>query len=90
MSIKFHTSNRSEIIRTHISKKRSRRLAARAYFWHSERGSSVVRLVHLPLVLEVPGSIPAHCKENSGVQTAFLCVICRDDTCAGKVTPCGG
>ena len=42
MSIKLHTSNWSEIIRTHISKKRSRRLAARAYFWHSERGSSVV------------------------------------------------
>ena len=33
-------------------------------------GSSVVR--HLPLVLEVPGSIPAHGEKNFGVQTRFL------------------
>ena len=32
-------------------------------------GSSVVR--HLPLVLEVPGSIPARDEENFGVQTRF-------------------
>ena len=30
-----------------------------------KRGSSVVR--HLPLVLEVPGSIPARSEENFGV-----------------------
>ena len=35
-----------------------------------KRGSSVVR--HLPLVLEVPGSIPARGEENLGVQTRFL------------------
>ena len=34
------------------------------------RGSSVVR--HLPLVLEVPGSIPARGEENFGVRTRFL------------------
>ena len=33
-------------------------------------GSPVVR--HLPLVLEVPGSIPASREENLGVQTCFL------------------
>ena len=33
-------------------------------------GSSVVR--HLPLVLEVPGSIPASGEENFGVRTCFL------------------
>ena len=33
------------------------------------RGSSVVR--HLPLVLEVPGSIPARGEENFGVRTRF-------------------
>ena len=40
------------------------------------RGSSVVR--HLPLVLEVPGSIPARGEENFGVRTRFL-ICCRDD-----------
>ena len=34
------------------------------------RGSSAVR--HLPLVLEVPGSIPARGEENFGVRTRFL------------------
>ena len=44
-----------------------------------KRGSSVVR--QLPLVLEVPGSIPARGEENLGVRTRFLySVICRDDT----------
>ena len=37
---------------------------------------SVVRqaqwLAHLPLVLEVPGSIPAGSEENVGVRTRFL------------------
>ena len=32
--------------------------------------SSVVR--HLPLVLEVPGSIPARGEKNFGVRTRFL------------------
>ena len=42
------------------------RLAARARKWDTrKRGSSVVR--NLPLVLEVPGSIPACVKENFGV-----------------------
>ena len=36
----------------------------------AKRGSSVVR--HLPLVLEVPGSIPARGEENFGVRTRFL------------------
>ena len=35
-----------------------------------KRGSSVVR--HLPLVLKVPGSIPACGEENFGVRTRFL------------------
>ena len=35
-----------------------------------KRGSSVVR--HLPLVLEVPGLIPAHGEKYFGVQTRFL------------------
>ena len=35
-----------------------------------KRGSSVVR--HLPLVLKVPGSIPARGEENFGVRTRFL------------------
>ena len=35
-----------------------------------EGGSSVVR--HLPLVLEVPGSIPARGEKNYGVRTRFL------------------
>ena len=35
-----------------------------------KRGSSVVR--HLPLVLEVPGSIPAGGEKNFGVRTYFL------------------
>ena len=39
-------------------------------FLQSKRGSSVVR--HLPLVLEVPGSIPARGEKNFGVQTRFL------------------
>ena len=43
-----------------------------------EGGISVVR--HLPLVLEVPGSIPARSTENFGVQHAFPSIICRDDT----------
>ena len=34
---------------------------------------------HLPLVLEVPGLIPARGEENFGVRTRFL--ICKDDTC---------
>ena len=34
---------------------------------HGKHGSSVVR--HLPLVLEIPGSIPVHDEENFGVQT---------------------
>ena len=34
------------------------------------RDSSVVR--HLPLVLEVPGSIPARGEKNFGVRTCFL------------------
>ena len=33
--------------------------------FYLKRGSSVVR--HLPLMLEVPGSIPAHGEENFGV-----------------------
>ena len=36
----------------------------------SKRGSSVVR--HLPLVLEVPGSIPARGENKFGVRTRFL------------------
>ena len=35
-----------------------------------KRGSSGV--LHLPLVLEVPGSIPAHGEKNFGVRTRFL------------------
>ena len=35
-----------------------------------KRGSSVVR--HLPLVLEVPGSIPARGEKNFSVRTRFL------------------
>ena len=35
-----------------------------------KRGSSVVR--HLPLVLEVSGSIPARGEKNFGVRTRFL------------------
>ena len=35
-----------------------------------KRGSSVVR--HLPLVLDVSGSIPARVEENFGVRTRFL------------------
>ena len=35
-----------------------------------KRGSSVVR--HLPLMLEVPGSIPARGEKNFGVRTRFL------------------
>ena len=38
-------------------------------FSNRKRGSSVVR--HLPLVLEIPGSIPAHGEKNFGVQTRF-------------------
>ena len=40
------------------------------YLVIGERGSSVVR--HLPLVLEVPGSIPARGEKNFGVRTRFL------------------
>ena len=41
-------------------------------------------LAHLPLVLEVPGSIPARGKENFGVQKCFLySVICRDKLSGG-------
>ena len=35
-----------------------------------KRGSPVVR--HLPLVLEIPGLIPACGDENFGVRTGFL------------------
>ena len=35
-----------------------------------KHGSSVVR--HLPLVLEIPGLIPARGEENFGVRTYFL------------------
>ena len=42
------------------------------------RGSSVVR--HLPLVLEVPGSIPLTGRKISVSELAFSGVICRDDT----------
>ena len=35
-----------------------------------KHGSSVVR--HLPLVLDVSGSIPARVEENFGVRTRFL------------------
>ena len=36
---------------------------------------------HLPLVLEVPGSIPACGEETFCVRTRFLwCSICKDDT----------
>ena len=34
----------------------------------------------LPLVLKVPGSIPAHGEENFGAEHAFPSVICRNDT----------
>ena len=37
-------------------------------------------LAHLPLVLEVPGSIPARGEEISESEHAFSSVICRDDT----------
>ena len=37
-------------------------------------------LAHLPLVLEVPGSIPARGEENSESEHAFSSVIYRDDT----------
>ena len=40
------------------------------FLWQIKRGSSVVR--HLPLVLEVPGSIPARGEKNFGVRTRFL------------------
>ena len=36
-----------------------------------QEGMWLLRLVHLPLVLEVPGSIHAHSKENFGTQTHF-------------------
>ena len=36
-------------------------------------------VAHLPLVLEVPRSIPPRRKKNFGVRTRFLNVICRDD-----------
>ena len=39
--------------------------------------SSVVR--HLPLVLEVPGSIPARGEKKLVSEHAFSSVICRDD-----------
>ena len=35
---------------------------------------------HLPLVLEVSGSIPARGEENLVSEHAFPSVICRDDT----------
>ena len=41
-----------------------------SYLIEWKRGSSVVR--HLPLVLEVPGSIPARGEKNFGVGTRFL------------------
>ena len=37
-------------------------------------------LAHLPLVLEVPGLIPARGEENLESEHAFSSVICRDDT----------
>ena len=37
---------------------------------NKKRGSSVVR--HLPLVLEVPGLIPAGGEKNFGARTRFL------------------
>ena len=42
--------------------------------YHFKNDESVVAqwLAHLPLVLEVPGSIPARGKENFGVRTRFL------------------
>ena len=46
---------------------------SRKRIWR-KRGSSVVR--HLPLVLEVPGSI----RKISVSEHAFPSVICRDDT----------
>ena len=45
-----------------------------------KRGSSYAVVRHLPLVLEVPGSIPARGEENFGDEHAFPSVICRDDT----------
>ena len=33
----------------------------------------------MPLVLDVPASIPAHSEEHFGVQTRFPQCICRDD-----------
>ena len=44
----------------------------------SSRGSSVVR--HLPLVLEVRGSIPLAVRKISVSEHAFSSVICRDVT----------
>ena len=43
---------------------------SKVYIWTE----SVVAqwLEHLPLVLEVPGSIPAHGEENFGIRTRFL------------------
>ena len=52
-----------------------------------KRGSSVGR--HLPLVLEVPGSIPAHGEENMGDRTRFpgmtldKCIVLRIGTLSG-------
>ena len=45
-------------------------LKSYSFFQLEKRGSSMVR--HLPLVLEVPGSIPARGVENFGIRTRFL------------------
>ena len=57
---------------------RSKRFSPWNYFRTSgKRGCSVVR--HLPLVLEVPGSIPLAARKISVSEHAFSSVICRDD-----------
>ena len=46
-------------------------------------------LAHLPLVLEVPGSIPAWVEENFESKHAFSSVICRDEVLRiGTLTGC--
>ena len=45
-------------------------ISSQWYIKQQKRGSSVFR--HLPLVLEVPGSIPARGEKNFGVRTRFL------------------
>ena len=53
-----------------MEEKERRPMASRDRNSGSSVVSSVVR--HLPLVLEVPGSIPARGEENFGVRTRFL------------------